>query len=115
MTQPTKRNISQSVFQFDAWKISSKHAKKNYQRRGVKNEAANAVYAHADICINRGRGMMMLKISKAKLQIMGGKTPEGVSTDRLKNLCLLVANDNTIVTVIRPRKGKYKVGRTVGR
>ena len=100
---------------FDVRQKSSKHASMNYQRRGVKDETIEAVMLHADLFTNRGGGKTLWQISKKKLRRMGGQTPEGVQTDRLRNLVLLVANDNTIVTAIRPRKGKYKVGRTVGR
>ncbi len=90
----------------------SQHAEMNFRRRGIKNEEANAVYTHADIEVDRGGGVVMLKISRNTLLKFGGTTPEGVQTDRLKNLCILMANDNTCVTGIKPRDGKYKVGRS---
>ena len=100
---------------FDVRQKSSKHASKNYQRRGIKDEYTDAVMLHADFFANRGGGLTLWQISKKKLRRMGGQTPEGVQTDRLRNLVLLVANDNTIVTAIRPSKGKYKLRRTLER
>jgi hypothetical protein len=97
---------------FDFDQTHSQHAAVNFRRRGIKNEEANAVYTHADIEVERGGGVVMLKISRKALLKLGGRTPEGVQTDRLKNLCLLVANDNTCVTGIKPRDGKYKIGRS---
>ncbi|OEJ63863.1 hypothetical protein [Magnetovibrio blakemorei] len=92
---------------------SSKHASKNYRRRGVVDDAVQAILIHGDLVACRGGGVTLIQISKKKLREMGGGTPEGVQTDRLKNLCLLVANDNTIVTAVHPSKGKYKIGRRV--
>lgn len=92
---------------------SSKHASKNYRRRGIQNDAANAVLIHGDITSYRGNGVTLFQISKKKLRTMGGRTPEGVQTDRLRNLFLLVSNDNIVVTALRPRRGKYKAGRKV--
>jgi hypothetical protein len=43
---------------------------------------------------------------------MGNKTPEGVDVDRLKNTCLLLAVDNTVITAIHPRRGKYRRKKT---
>ena len=93
--------------------ISSKHASKNYRRRGIKDDAANAVLIHGDLTAYRGNGVTLYQISSQKIRAIGGRTPEGVPTDHLKNLCLLVSNDNTVVTAIHPRKGRYKIGRTV--
>jgi len=93
--------------------ISSKHATKNCQRRGVKGDAADAVLLHGDLIADRGNGVTLIQLSNRKLCAMGGRTPEGVQTDRLKNLCLLVSSDNTVVTVIRPRQGRYKIDRMV--
>lgn len=92
---------------------SSTHASKNYQRRGVVDDAVQAILVYGDLIAYRGGGVTLIQISKKKLQKMGGRTPDGVQTDRLKNLCLLVSNDNMIVTAIHPRKGKYKIGRKV--
>lgn len=95
--------------------ITSNHASKNFRRRGVENATAQAVLVHGDLFSYRGKGVTLIQISKKKILALGGKTPEGIQTDRLKNLCLLVSNDNNIVTAIRPRKGRYKIGRSVER
>ncbi len=108
----------QQTFANDNQKINdnaSKHASKNFRRRGVENDTAQAVLAHGDLFSYRGKGVTLIQVSKKKILALGGKTPEGMQTDRLKNLCLLVSNDNTIVTAIRPRKGRYKIGRSVER
>jgi hypothetical protein len=98
---------------FEVNENTSKHASKNFRRRGIENATAQAVLIHGDLFSYRGKGVTLVQISKKKILALGGKTPEGIQTDRLKNLCLLVSNDNTIVTAIRPRKGRYKVGRSV--
>lgn len=90
----------------------SKHATIRCQQRGLRPQDIRAISRHADICIPRGNGVELVRISKSKLSKMGKKTPEGVTVDRLKNTCLLLAVDNTVITAIHPRRGKYKRGRT---
>jgi hypothetical protein len=90
----------------------SKHAAIRCQQRGLRPQDIKAISRHADICIPRGNGVELVRISKIKLSKMGNRTPEGVAVDRLKNTCLLLAVDNTVITVIHPKKGKYRRGRT---
>jgi hypothetical protein len=109
----TEDTISHANDNANSKDIFSKHAMKNCQRRGIKGEAADAVLIHGDLVADRGNGVTLIQVSNPKLRQLGARTPEGVQTDRLKNLCLLIANDNTMVTAIRPRRGRYKIGRKV--
>jgi hypothetical protein len=93
----------------------SRHAAIRCQQKGVRALDLLAVSRHADICIPRGNGVELVRISKTKLQKMGNRTPEGVATDRLRNTCLLLSEDYTVITVIHPRRGRYKRGKTVRR
>lgn len=90
----------------------SKHAAIRCQQRGLRPQDIRAISGHADICIPRGNGVELVRISKSKLNKMGNKTPEGVDVDRLKNTCLLLAVDNTVITAIHPRRGKYRREKT---
>ncbi len=90
----------------------SKHATARCQQRGLRPQDVMAIGRHADICIPRGNGVELVRISRTKLSKMGNRTPEGVSVERLKNTCLLLAVDNTVITAIHPRRGKYRRGRT---
>lgn len=85
----------------------SKHATIRCQQRGLRPQDLRAISKHADICIPRGNGVELVRISKSKLSRMGNKTPEGVAVDRLRNTCLLLAVDNTVITAIHPGRGKY--------
>ncbi len=86
----------------------SEHAAVRCQQRGLRPQDLKTISRHADVFIPRGNGAELVRISKTKLGKMGNRTPEGVAVDRLKNTCLLLSIDNTIITVIHPRKGKYK-------
>lgn len=93
----------------------SDHASQNCRRRGVKGVALDAIWRHADMVAPRGDGVMLYQISRRTLAAMGARTPEGVPTDQLRNLAALVSNDNTMLTVVKPRQMHYKHDRKVER
>jgi hypothetical protein len=100
-----KWSLEQETFQI------SKHASIRCQQRGLRPQDVRAITLHSDISIPRGSGVELVRISKTKLSRMGNRTPEGVAVDRLKNTCLLLAVDNTVITAIHLRRGKYRRGK----
>jgi hypothetical protein len=78
------------------------------RHRGMTNALLEAVINYGDRWVRRGRGVEAIWISDEKIRTLGPVTPEGVDVDRLKNLYVLVANDETVVTVVRSRKRIYR-------
>jgi hypothetical protein len=56
--------------------------------------------------IRRGGDCYAIWISKKTLRRLGPLTPEGVPTDRLKDLTILQGDDDTLVTTFRSERGK---------
>jgi hypothetical protein len=59
---------------------------------------------HFDMERYRGDGYTVIWISRKKLDRFGPTTPEGVSTDRLHGLFVLLSPDQVLVTVFRNRR-----------
>jgi hypothetical protein len=85
----------------------SKHAMLRARQRGISQRQIDAVEKYADVEQQRGGGRVSVYISKEGLERLGPRTPEGVSTDRLKGLTLLQAADLTCVTVARHRRARF--------
>lgn len=86
------------------YKFSSRHSLARARQRGITSPQIDAVERHADIERRRGGRCIAIWISKKKLQHFGPATPEGVSTDRLHGLVVLLSEDQVRVTVIRNRR-----------
>lgn len=86
--------------------LFTKHSIIRAQQRGVRPELIHAVGKYADRKVWRGSGCVSIWISKAKLKRLGPNTPEGISTDRLKGLIVLLSHDQACVTVIRNQRAK---------
>jgi len=79
----------------------SRHASERARQRGATQAQINAVVRYADQCIRRSGNVELIWISADALAYLGPRTPEGVDVDRLGTLCLLLANDETVVTLYR--------------
>ena len=79
----------------------SVHAKIRCQQRGMRNDVIDSILANADSFRCRGRGIEANWISEAGLKKMGPYTPEGASTDRCRNVVVLVSSEDRIVTAGR--------------
>jgi hypothetical protein len=86
--------------------IFSCHATVRAQQRGISNAQRSAVATHGDMEIHRGSDCYAIWISKETLRRLGGMTPEGVPTDRLKGLTIVQSEDSTLVTTFRSDCGK---------
>lgn len=82
----------------------SLHARTRNQQRGITVGQIEAVEKYADRAARRGRGTASLWISRRKLRQFGPTTPEGISTDRLHGLIVLLGADRTCVTAFRNRR-----------
>lgn len=82
----------------------SRHASERARQRGATQAQINAVVLYADQCTCRGGKAELIWISEEALAGLGPRTPEGVDVDRLRTLCLLVANDETVITLYRAAK-----------
>mgnify|MGYP001257184411 CR=1 FL=1 len=79
----------------------SSHGQVRCQQRGARKADLQAIFKHADQSFPRGSGAKAISITNKKLKRMGGRTPEGVQTDRLRNLTILVSEDHTVITILR--------------
>ena len=86
--------------------VCSRHATIRAQQRGITHEQIDAVARYADKEALRGDGCLAIWISKKELRRLGPCTPEGVSTDRLRGLTILVGEDRTCVTAFRNQTSK---------
>ena len=87
----------------------TKHASNRCQHRGFNNARLFAVIKYADRKVHRGRNLQAIWISASRIRQLGPRTPEGVSTDRLKDVCVLrVRGSGEIVTIFRSPKNKYR-------
>jgi hypothetical protein len=84
----------------------SDHLLVRAKQRGIGGAEIDAVERYADKETCRGRGCVALWISRPELERLGPRTPEGVSTDRLKGLIVLESHDQTGITAFRNRKSK---------
>lgn len=81
----------------------TRHAQNRMRQRGVTNNTLEAVLIHSDKKRYRGDGKWGLFVSKKKIRGMGPRTPEGVDTDRLKNIVVLVSKDS-LITVLKSER-----------
>lgn len=84
--------------------LLSKHAHKRASQRGINIAQIDAVLNYADRVAHRGGGTQYIWISRPMIRRLGPKTPEGIDTDRLRNVHILIASDGTVVTVLRTCK-----------
>lgn len=78
----------------------TRHSEIRCQQRGVPDKVLTAHLNNADLEIPRGSGCTLLMMSKIRISELGPRTPEGVSTDRLGNLGVLMKGIMAI-TVVR--------------
>ena len=94
--------------------VLSRHATIRAQQRGITPAQLEAIIRYADMEVRRGSGCASVWISSKELQRLGPRTPEGISTDRLRGVTVLQAGDDACITVFRNQISKaYR--RRVGR
>jgi len=94
--------------------VFSRHATIRAQQRGITPAQLEAIIAYADMEVPRGKGCASVWISSEGLQRLGPRTPEGISTDRLRGVTVLQSDDQACITVFRNQTSKaYR--RTAGR
>jgi uncharacterized protein YcbX len=81
----------------------SRHAAERMYQRGATERQIAAVMRHADRSARRGNGTEIIWMSSKALARLGPRTPEGVDVDRVRNLRVLVADDETVVTIVKSR------------
>ena len=79
------------------------HCRIRAQQRGIRLDHILAVQIHSDRSTRRGGGRTCRFISRRRLNRIGSRTPEGVSTDFLDGLMVLEGK-NSVVTAFRERK-----------
>jgi Domain of unknown function (DUF4258) len=89
--------------------LLSKHAGARARQRGIDFAQIEAVLSYADRIAHRGGGTEYIWISKSMLNRLGAKTPEGVDTDRLKNVHVLIGSDGGIITVLRAHGRRCRI------
>jgi hypothetical protein len=87
----------------DARILFSRHATTRAQQRGIAFTHVDAVIRYFDMERFRGDGCTAIWISRKELDRLGPTTPEGVSTDKLQGLFVLLSPDQAAVTVFRNR------------
>lgn len=87
----------------DARILFSRHATTRAQQRGIASAQVDAVMRYFDMERYRGDGRTAIWISPKELDRLGPTTPEGVSTDKLNGLFVLLSPDQVCVTVFRNR------------
>jgi len=94
--------------------VLSRHAMIRAQQRGITAAQIEAILGYADMEASRGNGCASIWISRNELRRLGPRTPEGISTDRLRGITVLQSGDRACITVFRNQTSKaYR--RTVGR
>lgn len=84
----------------------TQHAEIRSQQRGVPQHLIHAVITHADFEAYVGKGCVALSISRQRLSDPEMAATLGAARDRLKDLCLVVANDTgEVVTVLKAMPG----------
>lgn len=84
----------------------SRHSAIRARQRGIACAQIEAVERYADVETPRGGGCVSIWISRKMLQELGPSTPEGIATDRLQGLIVLVGNNQACVTVLRSQRTK---------
>jgi hypothetical protein len=86
----------------------SLHACRRAQQRGITTAQLLAVTTYGDMEVHRGGNCYAVWISKRALQRLGPSTPEGVPTDRLKDLTILEGADALVTAFRNARRNTYR-------
>ncbi len=84
------------------------HARVRSQQRGIRHDAIGAVIKYSDKSERRGRHCWVHWVSRRRLGELGSHTPEGVSTERLDGLHVLVGESDIVTVFRRPGKSSYR-------
>ena len=86
----------------------SKHAIARMNQRGIRKVDIELLVAHADIAIPCGNGRISYSMTKKGLNdLLLAEVPVQVA-DRLRSICAIVAEDGTIVSVMKLHGHKGK-------
>ena len=97
-------NEDQKVDEVDV----SKHARIRCQQRGIRELDIEVIYKYADICIPRRNGAELIQISNKKLREIRAHGGEGVTVDHLRNIGLIINDNDYVITVMHLKKGRYR-------
>jgi hypothetical protein len=86
--------------------VLPRHATIRAQQRGILPAQLEAIIGYADMEVPRGNGCASIWISSEELRRLGPKTPEGISTDRLRGVTVLQSGDQACITVFRNQTSK---------